>query len=87
MLSLQSQKNIIASKDVKGTVTANLYGVTVREALDAILKSNGYTYKEEGNFVYVYTVDEVKAMDQPPIASKKTEVFRLHYVNGRRRRR
>src|SRR5215204_6461991 len=41
MLSLQSQKNIIASKDVRGTVTANLYNVTIKEALDAILKSNG----------------------------------------------
>ena len=42
MLSLQRQKNIIASKDVHGTVTANLYDVTVREALDAILHANGY---------------------------------------------
>src|SRR6476620_8242743 len=42
MLSLQSQKNIIASKDVRGTVTANLYNVTIKEALDAILKSNGF---------------------------------------------
>ena len=33
MLSLQSQKNIVASKEVGGKVTANLYGVTVREAL------------------------------------------------------
>ena len=32
MLSLQSQKNIICSKDVRGTVTANLYDVTVKEA-------------------------------------------------------
>src|SRR5205085_9845273 len=44
MLSLQSQKNIVASKDVHGTVTANLYDVTVREALDAILHANGYAY-------------------------------------------
>src|SRR5262245_4044906 len=43
MLSLQSQKNIIASKEVRGTVTANLYDVTVREALDAILHANGYS--------------------------------------------
>jgi type IV pilus assembly protein PilQ len=81
MLSMQSQKNIIASKEVKGTITANLYGVTVREALDALLKSNGYTYKEEGNFIYVYTVDEVKAMDAAN-RTRKTEVFRLHYVTA-----
>src|SRR5207237_3953552 len=55
MLSLQSQKNIIASKEVHGSVTANLYDVTVREALDAILHANGYAYREKGNFIYVYT--------------------------------
>src|SRR5207253_3839937 len=64
MLSLQSQKNIIASKDVRGTVTANLYNVTIREALDAILKANGYAYKEKGNFVYVYTVKELADIEK-----------------------
>ena len=59
MLSLQSQKNIVASKDVRGTVTANLYNVTIREALDAILKANGYGYREKGNFIYVYTAKEL----------------------------
>src|SRR5262249_29115557 len=60
MLSLQSQKNIIASKDVRGTVTANLYNVTIKEALDAILKANGFDYIEKGNFIYVYTAKEIE---------------------------
>ncbi|MGF1635153.1 MAG: secretin and TonB N-terminal domain-containing protein [Phycisphaerae bacterium] len=78
-LSLQSQKNIIASKDVRGTVTANLYGVTIREALDAILQANGFAYREEGNFIYVYTMQEMKEMEA---ANRKraTRVFRLHYT-------
>ena len=79
MLSLQSQKNIIASNQVSGHVTANLYGVTVREALDAILHANGYAYREKGNFIYVYTAKEIadieKAERQPT-----TEVFRLFYT-------
>ena len=79
MLSLQSQKNIIASKEVKGTVTANLYGVTVREALDAILTSNGYTFREEGNFIYVYTAQELEAQ-RAATRVRKTQVFRLYYT-------
>jgi type IV pilus assembly protein PilQ len=79
MLSLQSQRNIIASKEVGGKVTANLYGVTVREALDAILHANGYAYREKGNFIYVYTAKEIaeieKAERQPT-----TELFRLYYT-------
>src|SRR5688572_28210816 len=79
MLSLQSQKNIICSKDVRGTVTANLYNVTIREALDQILHMNGYAYREKGNFINVYTVKELQALEE---AERKTntEVFRLYYT-------
>ena len=79
MLSLQSQKNIIASKDVRGTVTANLYDVTVKEALDAILHANGYDYRQKGNFIYVYTTKELQEMEKAQQV-KKTEVFRLFYT-------
>jgi len=79
MLSLQSRKNIVASKEVKGTITANLYGVTVREALDAILHSNGYAYREEGNFVYVYTAQEIQQQEEAKRV-RKSEVFRLNYT-------
>ena len=57
MLSLQTQKNIITSQNVSASITATLYGVTFYEALVAILHVNGYGYIEEGNFMYVYTVD------------------------------
>ncbi|HEY8750284.1 MAG TPA: hypothetical protein VIM11_20030 [Tepidisphaeraceae bacterium] len=79
MLSLQSQRNIVASKEVHGTVTANLYEVTVREALDAILHANGYDYREKGSFIYVYTTKEIQEMEQAQRV-KKTEVFRLFYT-------
>jgi type IV pilus assembly protein PilQ len=79
MLSLQSQKNIIASKDVKGTVTANLYSVTVREALDAILAANGYAYEERGNFVYVYTKEELATQEQAN-RKRETRIFRVFYT-------
>ena len=49
MLAIKSRKNIIASSGVTGAVSANLYGVTFNEALDAILKVNGFGYIEEGN--------------------------------------
>ncbi len=79
MLSLQSQKNIIASKDVRGTVTANLYDVTVREALDAILHSNGYAYREKGNFIYIYTAKEIAEIEKANRVAR-TQVFRVFYT-------
>ena len=79
MLSLQLEKNILPSKEVRGTVTANLYDVTVREALDAILKANGFDYREKGNVIYVYTQKEIQDMEKAARVTK-TEVFRLYYT-------
>src|SRR5690606_19937678 len=81
MLSLQTQKNIVASKEVRGTVTANLYDVTVREALDAILHANGYAYREKGNFIYVYTAKELAQIERDERRAT-TKVFRLYYTQA-----
>ncbi len=80
-LSLQSKRNIIASKEVRGNVTANLYDVTFSEALDALLKPNGFDYVEKGNFIYVYTTKELEDLRK---RDRKTvnRIFRLHYMNA-----
>jgi len=79
MLSLQSQKNIVASREVKGTVTANLYDVTVQEALAAILKQNNLISVEDGPVIYVYTRKEYQEV-QKANRRTATEVFTLHYL-------
>lgn len=81
MLSLQSERNIVASNDVSARVTANLYGVTFHEALDAILHVNGYGYVEKGNFIYVYPAEVLTEIEQ---ASRQIEghVFRLSFLNA-----
>src|SRR5262245_27592609 len=81
MLSIQSKKNIITSKSVSATVTANLYDVTFYEALKAILEVNGYTYYEEGNIIYVITREEAEAIEK---ASRKTEsrIFDLQHLSA-----
>lgn len=79
MLSIQSQKNIIVSKSVSGTVTANLYNVTFYEALDSILRVNGYGYFEQGNFLYVHSLSELEEMEQAN-RSLESKVFDLDYI-------
>ncbi len=81
MLAMQCQRNIVASKDVSATVSANLYGVTLYEALDAVLHVNGYGYLERGNFIYVYTLEELEQLRQAerrPIA----KLITLNYLNA-----
>ena len=81
MLAIQSRKNIIASNNVTGAVSANLYDVTFNEALDAILRVNGFGYIEEGNFVYVYTIEELDTIEK---ARRKTEsrIYELQYLSA-----
>ena len=81
LLSIQSQRNIVASRNVSGTVSADLYGVDFFEAVDAILHPNGFGYKERGQFIFVYTQEELRQIEQ---ADRKvvTKVFRLNYMNA-----
>ena len=81
LLGIQSQRNIVTGQNVSGTVTANFYGVTFYEALDAILNVNGYGYIERGNFVYVYTLEELREIRQKSMI-KVTKVFKLNYISA-----
>lgn len=81
MLSIQSQRNIVASKNVSARVTANLYGVTFYEALDAILNVNGYGYIEDGNFLYVYTLEEIGAIEKTNRV-RVSKVISLSYLSS-----
>ncbi|MCP4247797.1 MAG: hypothetical protein GY778_12180 [bacterium] len=81
MLSLQGRRNIIATPGVQGTVTADLYDVTFDEALEAILMANQAGYRVRGNFIYVYTNEELAqliAAETPPA----TRVFRVYYITA-----
>lgn len=81
MLSIQSQRNIVASKNVSARITANLYGVTFTEALDAILHVNGYGYIEKGSFIYVYTLEELKTIEAAQRA-RVWKTIKLNYLNS-----
>jgi type IV pilus assembly protein PilQ len=79
MLSMQLERNILASREVRGTVTANLYDVTVRDALEAILAANDCAYREKGNVIYVYSKKELELI-QDSERKTITETFRVYYT-------
>ena len=47
--------NIVISPNIEDTITANLEDVTVKAALDAILKPNNYSYFVQDNITVSYT--------------------------------
>ncbi|MCP4379300.1 MAG: hypothetical protein GY794_24400 [bacterium] len=80
-LSVMFGANIVASKGVSGRVTVSLYDLTFDETLTAILKSSGLAHVKEGKFIYIYTAEELAAIQA---ASRKMEVktFKLDYVTA-----
>ena len=81
LLSTQSKINIIATKEVQGTVTADLYSVTFTEALEAVLKSAGFWYVRKGNFITVMTPKQYADLE----ASQRqlaVRVFKLYYARA-----
>lgn len=81
LLSIQAQRNIVASRNVAGKVSADLYGVDFYEAMDAILHPNGFGYQEKGNFIYVYTQQELVAIQEAE-RQLSTKIVRLSYITA-----
>lgn len=78
-LSEDTHINIIAGKDITGSVTVHLVDVPLEKALDEILLSNGYTYLQEDNILRVVPINSVPLPEAKPLATK---VFVLKYCNA-----
>jgi type IV pilus assembly protein PilQ len=82
MLSMQGKRNIIASRGVQGKVSANLYDVTLFDALDVIMRANDLRLEESGNFIYVYTRQEWEDVSKSRL-KKVSRNFPLEYLNAK----
>ena len=76
ILSYKSGVNIVAGKDVQGTVTIRLVDVPWEKALDVVLKTYGFAYEREANIIRVTTLEN---LGQEPL---KTEVFNISYAKA-----
>jgi len=68
--------NIVISPNIEDTITANLEDVTVKAALEAILKPNNYSYFVQDNIIIV------KDLDTQLIGELESVVIRLKYINS-----
>ena len=73
--------NIIASKNVSGTVTVSLAKVDADTALHAILKNSGYVSRREKGIIYVGTAQDFSDMDQSQ-DRLSMRVYRPNYVKA-----
>jgi type II secretory pathway component GspD/PulD (secretin) len=79
IFSKETGISIIAGRDVYGKVTVILNNVTPEDALDIILKSNGYTYTRQGNVVQVYSSTEPARVEELP-GGVFVRTFMINYV-------
>lgn len=73
ILSFKSGVNIVAGKDVSGSVTIRLVDVPWEKALDVVLKTYGYAYDRDDNIIRVTTLENLKKEEL------STEVYALNY--------
>lgn len=76
ILSFKSGVNIVAGKDVTGTVTIRLVDVPWEKALDVVLKTYGYAYDRDGNIIRVTSLENLKKEEL------STQVFNLNYASA-----
>ena len=81
LLSIQAERNIVASRDVSGRVSADLFDVDFYEALDMVLLPNGFRWVEEGNFIKVISEEDWRA-EQEASRTIVTRVHRLNYLRA-----
>ncbi len=81
MISVETRRNISISPSVRGAVTVDLYGVTLEDALDAIVAPAGLTWFERDRMLYVCSPQEREQIER---AGGQTElrVFELDYVRA-----
>jgi len=81
-LSEYAGVNIVAGKDVSGTVTVRLHNVPWRRALEIILRASGYAYREDPGVIRVDTAENLDKQDYDlPVSAK---IYRLEFADPNR---
>ncbi|MCP4649453.1 MAG: hypothetical protein GY853_05140 [PVC group bacterium] len=75
----QAEVNLVVSKSVSGTVTVSLSNIPLEQALDSVVKSNNYLYKQENDIINVYSYEEIKQEER--FSKVRTRVYTLKYAD------
>ncbi|MFQ3548375.1 MAG: secretin and TonB N-terminal domain-containing protein [Armatimonadota bacterium] len=85
-LSVQSGKNVVAGKDVTGTITVSLRDVTLTEALDYVTKLSGYSYVEQNGTYLVGGKDSLNSFIKRDEVVEDynliTEIYKVKHVDA-----
>lgn len=77
MLSIKEQVNIVLSKDVTGSISINLFNVSLREAILAIANAGGYAVEFRNNSYFVIDREESGKYSKSGLTQLRT--FKVKY--------
>lgn len=82
LLANESGQNIVATQNVKGTVTLSLHDVPLATALDLIVRTNGLDYRKMGNIYVVGTPSDLNSeFGSAGQLATQTVAFPIKYAN------
>ncbi|WP_319369869.1 hypothetical protein [uncultured Ilyobacter sp.] len=79
-LSFSNDLNMVISDKISGTVTMSVKDAELDDLLEAILRTNGYTYIQSGNLVEIMNIDDAKTMQETDRSVSK--VFSLKKIDA-----
>ena len=77
MLSIKERVNIVLAKDVQGTISVNLYNVTLRQAIISISNAAGYAVEYRNGSYFVLQREESGKYEQSGLTELRT--FKVEY--------
>ncbi|MCF7810827.1 hypothetical protein K9N50_07545 [bacterium] len=79
LLAEQIELNLLIGPDSMGTISLRFAGVTLREALDAMLQAKGFQYQLYGNILMVSKPD---SLERARGLGLETQLFKLKYADA-----
>jgi hypothetical protein len=81
MIAERHGLNIVTGENVQGTVSMTLTDVALEDALDAILRVNGYTWVRDKGMILVTRIDK-QSVVPPMLQGRQLRVFSLNYLGA-----
>jgi len=79
-ISLENDLNMVINDSIQGSVTLSVKRALIDDLLEAVLRSNGYTYLQSGNLVEVMTLE--KALETINTDKPISKIFKLDNINA-----
>lgn len=81
LIAQQHGLNVVAAAEVTGNISVNLTNARLEDALDAILRVNGYTWSRQKNIILVTSISS-NSTAPPGTQGQELRIFPLTWVSG-----